>query len=123
MNELIEAIRIAVAEGATAEQKAIGAHACRTIGAALGAEPGTPIAMPGVQPSRPLAGLTLDQALDLVIGRLTVVADEREKRSQIAATVAPPRGQPPGLRLPFTPVPTRVASARPAAGPQTRRKP
>lgn len=128
MNELIEAIRIAVAEGATPEQKAIGAHACRTIGAALGAEPGTPIAMPGVLPSRPLAGLSLDQALDLVIARLSVVADEREKRSQIAATVAPQHGNPPGLRLPFTPVPTRVPSPRPnahspAAHSPARRKP
>jgi hypothetical protein len=40
MNELIEAIRIAVADGATAEQKATGALACRTIIAALGAEAG-----------------------------------------------------------------------------------
>lgn len=121
MNELIEAIRAAIAEGATAEQKAIGAHACRTIGAALAAEPGAPIAMPGIQPSRPLAGLTVDQALDLVIARLSVVADEREKRSQ--APVTPQRGKPPGLRLPFTPVPTRAASARPADRPSTRRKP
>lgn len=123
MNELIEAIRAAIADGATAEQKAIGVHACRTIGAALGAEPGTPITMPGVQPSRPLAGLTLDQALDLVIARLSVVADEREKRSEIAATVAPRGGQPPGLRLPFTPVPTRVPSPRPNAQLPARRKP
>ena len=38
MTELIEAIRAAVADGATPEQKAIGAQACRTILAALDEE-------------------------------------------------------------------------------------
>jgi len=47
MQEQIEAIRAAVAPDATADQKAHGAAACRAILAALGAEPGKPIAMPG----------------------------------------------------------------------------
>ncbi len=53
MTELIEAIRAAVATGATPEQKALGAQACRTILAALGAEAGRPIALPGAPSAAP----------------------------------------------------------------------
>lgn len=95
MTELIEAIRAAVAEHATAEQKATGAQACRTILAALGAEPGKPIALPGAPPPHPLAGLTADQALALVISRLTSIAEAKEAQTteaqvQEAATADPP---------------------------------
>ena len=91
MTELIEAIRAAVADGATPEQKAIGAQACRTILAALGAEPGKPIVLPDAPQPHPLTGLTADQALALLIARLTAVAEAKE-----AATVntgTPPRQQ------------------------------
>lgn len=46
MTEMIEAIRAAVADGATPEQKELGAQACRTILAALGAERGKTMAAP-----------------------------------------------------------------------------
>ena len=82
MHELIEAIRVAVTDGATAEQKAIGAQACRTILAAIGAEPGKPIVLPGAPKPHPLSGLSFDQALDLVIARLRTVADAREQSAK-----------------------------------------
>jgi hypothetical protein len=87
MSELIEAIRVAIAQGATAEQKAIGAQACRTILTALGAEPGKPLVLPGAPKPHPLSGITVDQALDLAIARLTMVADARDKPTATATTV------------------------------------
>ena len=87
MSELIEAIRAAIAQGATAEQKAIGAQACRTILTALGAEPGKPLVLPGAPKPHPLSGITVDQALDLAIARLTMVADARDKPTANATTV------------------------------------
>ncbi|HWO25873.1 MAG TPA: hypothetical protein VNO30_44365 [Kofleriaceae bacterium] len=89
MTEMIEAIRAAVADGATPEQKANGAQACRTILAALGAEPGKPIVLPGVPQPHPLAGITADQALALLIARLTTIAEAKETAT--ANTGAPPR--------------------------------
>ena len=91
MIEMIEAIRTAVADGATPEQKAIGAQACRTILAALSAEPGKAIVLPGAPPQNPLAGLTADQALGLLIARLTAIAEAKEVAT--ANTGAPPRPQ------------------------------
>ena len=91
MTEMIEAIRVAVADSATLEQKAIGAQACRTILAALGAEPGKPITLPGAPQPHPLAGITADQALALLIARLTAIAEAKEVAT--ANTGAPPRPQ------------------------------
>lgn len=95
MTEMIEAIRAAVADGATPEQKAIGAQACRTILAALGAESGKPIDLPGAagaadaaQP-HPLAGITMDQALSLAIARLTAIAEAQEAATANAAPSPP----------------------------------
>ena len=48
MDEMIDAIRGAVADGATAEQKVAGARACRNILTALEAEVGKPIALPEI---------------------------------------------------------------------------
>jgi hypothetical protein len=120
MNELIEAIRAAVADGATPEQKATGAQACRTVLTALGAEPGKPIALPGVPQQHPLAGITADQALALLIARLTTIADERDAaavnpanatNAANATTVARPQAAP------------RIAFVNPAASPaQARRR-
>jgi len=87
MSELIEAIRAAIAQGATAEQKAIGAQACHTILTALGAEPGKLLVLPGVPKPHPLSGITVDQALDLVIARLTMVAEARDKPTANATTM------------------------------------
>jgi hypothetical protein len=111
MNELIEAIRVAVADGATAEQKAIGAQACRTIIAALGAEPGKPIVLPGVPKPHPLSTLSVDQALDLVIARLRTVADAREQVDQQKPASAP-RGPQISMVTPPAPRPPRKPTPR-----------
>jgi hypothetical protein len=104
MQELIEAIRIAVTEGASAEQKSIGAQACRTILAALGSEPGKPIVLPGAPKPHPLSTVSFDQALDLVIARLRGVADAREQ-----AEKEPPAAVPRGPQIPLVPSPGRPA--------------
>jgi hypothetical protein len=98
MTELIEAIRAAVATGAPPEQKALGAQACRTILAALGAEAGRPIALPGAPQRHPLAGITADQALALLIARLTAVAEARDAAAAAAASSAGAAGSPPSPR-------------------------
>jgi hypothetical protein len=107
VDDMIEAIRVAVADGATSEQKACGATACQAILAALGAQPGTPIAMAGVPPRSPLAGVTTEQALDLVIARLTMVAEQKQPGAKVAATPQ---------------APLRIALVQ-APAPPTRRKP
>lgn len=112
MNELIEHIRAAVAQGATAQQKAVGAQACRTILTALEAEPGKPIAMPGVPAPHPLSKLSLDQVLDLLIARLSSVAQARDSQN----TLAVPRG----LRVPKAP--DQAPRARPASAHDGRKR-
>jgi hypothetical protein len=103
MHELIEVIRAAVAEDATAEVKAAGAQACRTILAALEPEPEPPaaaqaVAGPPANPLAALAGLDIDRALDLVIARLRAALPE-DKRAAL--------GERPGMRIQLVPVPTR----------------
>ena len=121
MNELIEAIRVAVADGATADQKAIGAQACRTIIAALGAEPGKPIVLPGTPQANPLSRLSVDQVLDLAIARLTQIAAAREAEpAQQAPQVQPARPAPQGPRIPIVP---RVSPTAPGGARAPRRKP
>ena len=93
MIELIEAIRAAVVESATPEQKALGAQACRTILTALGAEPGKPITLPGAPPPHPLAGITADQALDLLIARLSSVAEAQAQEAAAAKATTSSRSQ------------------------------
>jgi len=78
MQELIEAIRVAVATEASAEQKAIGVQACRTIVAALDTEPGKPIVLPGMTMPAPTSRVSVDQIIDLMIGRLTTIAAQRD---------------------------------------------
>ena len=120
MNSL-EAIHAAIADGATPEQKALGAAACRAILAALEAEPGKPIAMPGAPAPHPLAGIDPGQALDLLIARLTAALPKEDAKT----TAAPAAPDPRGLRIAFV-APTRrpaaPAAARPGRTP-TRRKP
>jgi len=110
MQDMIEAIRAAVAEDATAEQKASGAHACRTIAAALEADIGKPIALPGAPAPGPLAGIAPDQALDLLIARLRTVAEERDKQKEAATAEAPRNAEPSGIRIAFVQPPPRLAS-------------
>ena len=114
MTDQIEAIRAAVTVDATAEQKAHGAIACRAILAALGAEPGKPIAMPGAPMPHPLAGIDPGTALDLLIARLTAALpkDDDKAAAPIAVPAAP---DPRGLRITFVAPPPRPPSrARPA---------
>ena len=96
MQELIEAIRVAVGNDASAEQKATGVQACRTIIAALGTEPGKPIMLPGAPLPAVTSRVSVDQMLDLMIARLTTIAAERD------AQPAPAPSQR-GLRVPITP--------------------
>ena len=100
MNDLIEAIRIAVTDGATADQKATGAQACQTILAALGAQPGTPIVLPGVPKPHPLSALSFEQALELVIARLRTIADTRDQTENVKPASAR------GPQIPLVPRPT-----------------
>lgn len=108
MNELIEHIRAAVAQGATAEQKALGAQACRTILTALDAEPGKPIAAPAAPQAHPMSRLTIDQVLDLAIARLTTVANAHDAEAATATAAPAQRGAqvklvpPPLLSVPGT---------------------
>ncbi|MGN6105500.1 MAG: hypothetical protein ACTHU0_10380 [Kofleriaceae bacterium] len=113
MNELIEHIRAAVAAGATAAQKAIGAQACRTIQTALEAEPGKPIVLPGAPAQTPSARVSLDQVLDLVIARLAAVAAAQDSKPPHASP-SPSRG----LRIPTVQAakPTPNTSAPPTRG-------
>ena len=77
---LIESIRSAIAEGASAEARAAGADACRALLTVLGAQPGEPIvpATPIPQaPNPPIAaivaairGVPREQLMDLLIAKL-----------------------------------------------------
>ena len=76
MDQLIEAIRAAVAPNASDETKAAGASACRTILSAFEAKAGEPLAA-APQPANPmqvvvsaLRGMPPEQLLDLAIARL-----------------------------------------------------
>jgi len=108
MDELLEAIRIAVTENATAEQKASGAKACRTILIALEAEPGKPFILAGAPSPNPLGAIDPPQALDLVIARLRAALPAEDPA---VATVRRPG--PPGLR---------IALVRPPPGPSRRKR-
>ncbi len=113
MNDLIDAIRAAVVDGATANQKAAGAQACRTIMTALEAEVGKPIALAGAPTPSPLAGVSPDQALDLLIARLSAMVPA--ERAGVPA---------PGTRNAER-APLRIAFVQPPARPRViaRRKP
>lgn len=72
MDDLIEPIRAALADGATAEAKTAGATACRTILAALEPPPNTPPLTPEaiVAAATALRGVPVEQLLDVAIDRL-----------------------------------------------------
>jgi len=118
MDEMIEAIRSAVADGATAEQKTHGAQACRTILTALDAEPGKPLAVTGTPTPHPLAGIDPGQALDLLIAKLTAALPKDDGKAAPATTAPDPRG----LRIAFVAPPPRQAPRTPSrARPAIRR--
>jgi hypothetical protein len=94
MQDLLEAIRAATAEGATADQKTAGAQACRTILTALEAEVGKPISLPGTPVPNPVAGIDPSQALDLLIARIRAALPVEEQK-----TATPRRPEPSGLRI------------------------
>lgn len=118
MNELIDAIRTAVADGATAEQKAAGVLACRTIASALDTEPGKPLTLPGVAPMASTSRVSIDQVLDLAIARLSMVASEQESKRASSTPTAAARPteatKPTGFRVPSAP-PSALKVARRAA--------
>ncbi len=119
MQDQIEAIRAAIAADATAEQKAHGAAACRAILAALGAEPGKPIAMPGAPVPHPLAGIDPGQALDLLIAKLTAALPKDDDKSSAPQAAPDPRS----LRIAFV-APRAPARGRaaPSGGSRERRR-
>jgi hypothetical protein len=103
MYELLESIRAAIVEGATADHKAAGAQACRTILTALEAEVGRPLTTPGAPLPGPLSGIDPTQALDLLIARLrSVLPVERTDDRAAAAKESP------GLRIPIVGPPPGV---------------
>ena len=122
MIDQIDAIHRAIADGASSEQKAHGAAACRAILAALGAEPGKPIAMPGAPAPHPLAGIDPRQALDLLIAKLTAALPKEDAKATAAPTAAP---DPRGLRIAFVAPPNRPPAPMrvPQPGRVVRRKP
>ncbi len=66
MTDLLDCIRIALALDATPEQRQAGATACCTIYAALSPPPGVPITVAHA----PRPQVSIDQVLDLAIGKL-----------------------------------------------------
>ena len=106
MTEQLDAIHAAIASGATAEQKAQGAAACRAILAALEAEVGKPITMPGAPAPSPLAGIDPGQAIDLLIAKLSSMLPKEEGKAPTAtASAMPPR---PPMRIAFVAPPARA---------------
>ena len=117
MQELIEVIRVAIATDASTEQKATGVQACRTIVAALDTEPGKPIMLPGMPLPAPASRVSVDQMLDLMIGRLTTIAAQRD--AEPAPTAAPASR---GLRVPAA-LPRPSTKQLPKRTSQNARKP
>jgi hypothetical protein len=108
MQALIEVIGAAIATDATKEQESAGVQACRTILAALDTEPGKAIVLPGTPQRHPLAGVSVDQILELMIARLTTIANAGEQPQASAVPAAKPTtaALPPtiqGLRVPIVP--------------------
>lgn len=114
MDEMIESIRVAVATGATAEQKARGAQACQAIMVALGAEPGKLIVLPGAPAPHPLAGMPAGQALDLLIAKISAALPPESAAKEPAPLATPQEG----IRIAAVPAPPRsrptVARSNPA---------
>ena len=90
---LIETIRLAVAAGASTEAEPASAQACRTALNALDALPGQSMAMVPPLRQNSLAGVDLDQILELLIGKVRTSAPPHSASSKGAS--------PPALRIPI----------------------
>jgi len=125
MDELVELIRAATANGATTEQKAAGVQACRTILAALDTEPGKPLVPPSLLATSLATRPTLDQMLDLAIARLSTIASAHDAATATQKVAAVPRQLPTGLRVPGTPaaLPRGKPAKQPVMKPTPTRKP
>lgn len=89
MDAVIETIRAAITPDASAEARAAGAAACRTILAALGTEPGQPLVSDAQAPAPPtpqvaalasaIKNVPPDQLADLLIAKLrTLVPPDQQ---------------------------------------------
>lgn len=83
MTDLLDCIRIAIAEGATTEQKQAGAAACCALYASLSPPPGVSLTVPHAPHTR----INLDQVLDLAIARLRSMIPADETSAQATASV------------------------------------
>lgn len=110
MESLLDAIRIAVSDGASDDERRRGLLACRAVAFGLdgglvveapppGAIPAESLSRPTLAPaalaSNPFAGLTADQILELAISKLRAAVGED--------AAPPPVGSP--FRLTLVPVP------------------
>lgn len=98
---LIASIRAALTRGASAETRAVGVNACRSILTVLEAKPGQPLAAappPVASPASPLAGLLSQPGLlsrlagmsrDELVGLLKQVTGAMPVQPQTPATAAP----------------------------------
>jgi hypothetical protein len=106
MENLIDTIRAAIANDASAESGAAGAHACRTILAAIETQAGEPLtsAPPPTTPVQAalvaLSKAPPEQLLDMVIAKLRSVLPT-------GAEVAPVQS----VRIPLLPIATRGAKS------------
>lgn len=105
MDELLDTIRTSMAADATADAKAAGATACRTLLAALEPQPGQPL-VPATAPTAasPIAnaiamlrGVPVDQLLDVAISRLRAAIPAGESapsvlRLSVPIIAIPPAG-------------------------------
>ncbi len=93
MEPTLEALRAALADGATPDQRAAGVTACRAILAALDSTPGEPLPgapLPVPAAANPLGGLSLDQVLDLAIGKLRTMLPADKLAAATAQPIEPP---------------------------------
>lgn len=98
MNEMLEMIRAAVADGATDDSKRAGATACRTLLIALEANAGEPLTV--TTPARAMTPLAAavsalrhvppDQILDLAVEKLRAAVAARTPNAPVAAPSRPP---------------------------------
>jgi hypothetical protein len=102
MDQLIDTIKGALGDDATAEQKTAAAQACRALLGAFEAKPGEPIAAsapptppPPAAPIEFLGQLSPDQALDLLLAKLRTAVPEA------------PKPQRSGFKVQLVPVPRK----------------
>lgn len=96
MEDLLDTIRTSVAADATAEAKAAGANACRTLLAALETKPGQPLVTPTAPTESPIAnaiamlrGVPVDQLLDVAINRLRAAIPAGESAPSVLRLSVP----------------------------------